>query len=92
MSMKEHERLAEIVEQFLQQWCVDGAELRCTEIALFAKFRLFWAQATNRWIHEASFSDFHAEMQRRGYRSVRTSRRYWYGLKLRKKPGGFPPQ
>lgn len=86
MSMNDRENFAEIVGQFLEQYCEHGADLRVTEIALFAKFRVFWAQAAHRWIHEASFRDFHAEMERRGYRFARTSRRYWYGLKLRKMP------
>ena len=85
MCMNEREKFAEMVGQFLEQYCEEGADLRVTERDLFVQFRLFWAQATHRWIHEAPFSDFHAEMRRRGYRFVRTSRHYWYGLHLRKK-------
>lgn len=85
MRMNERDNFAEIVDQFLEQCCEEGADLRVTEMDLFAQFRLVWAQTTQRWIHEAPFSDFHAEMKRRGYRFVRTSRHYWYGLHLRKK-------
>jgi hypothetical protein len=83
--MHERDNFAEIAGQFLEQYCEEGADLRVTERKLFAQFRLFWAQATQRWIHEAPLSDFHAELYRRGYRFERTSRRYWYGLHLRKK-------
>jgi len=79
---------SEIVSQFLEEWCEDGADLHVTELALFEKFRVFWAQVTHKWIHEASFDEFHAEMKRRGYRFVRNPRRAWYGLRLRKKPKG----
>jgi len=88
MRMNDRENFAEIVGQFLEECCEGGADLHVTELALFAKFRVFWAQTTHRWIHEASFGEFHAEMQRRGYRFARTPRRSWYGLKLRRKPRG----
>ena len=86
--MNDRKDFAEIVDQFLEKWCEDGANLHVTELALFEKFRVFWAEATQKWIHEASFDEFHTEIKRRGYRFVRNPRRVWYGLKLRKKPKG----
>ncbi len=84
--MNETGKFAEIVDQFLEEWCHQGADLSVTQLALFEKFRVFWAQASHRWIDEASFHDFAIEMQRRGYQSSRKGKRYWYGLTLRKKP------
>jgi len=78
----EQGNVSEIVEQFLDQWCEQGTNLRVTERALFAKFRVFWGQATDRWIHEAPFSEFHAELKSRGFRPTSTGRHYWYGLRL----------
>ena len=86
MSRFDQENFSELVSQFLAQWCEDGADLHVTELALFAKFRVFWAQSTRHWIHEASYQEFHTEMLRQGYRFARTPRRTWFGLKLRKKP------
>lgn len=86
--MEDDRNFSEIVGRFLEECCEQGTNLHVTELALFAKFRTFWAQETHRWIHEASFNAFHAEMKRRGYRFARTPRRSWYGLKLRKKPKG----
>lgn len=76
----------QIVDTFLAEWCQHGERLSVTQLALFNKFRVFWAQETKHWVDEASFNDFAAEMQRRGYRASQTGRRYWYGLALRKKP------
>ncbi len=84
--MNETSDFSEIVDQFLEEWCQQGADLTVTQLALFEKFRVFWAQASQRWIDEASFLDFSLEMQRRGYRASRKGKRYWYGLTLRKKP------
>jgi len=84
--MNETGNFAEIVEQFLEEWCYQGADLSVTQLALFKKFRVFWAQTTQHWIDEASFHELSIEMQRRGYRASRKGKRYWYGLKLRKKP------
>ncbi|MDQ6660930.1 MAG: hypothetical protein M3Z24_08185, partial [Chloroflexota bacterium] len=66
--MNEIGNFSEIVGQFLDQWCQQDTHLYVTQIALFKKFSVFWAQSTHRWIHEASFHDFEREMQRRGYR------------------------
>lgn len=84
--MNETDNFAEIVDQFLEEWCHLGADLSVTQLALFEKFRVFWAQESHHWIDEASFHDFSLEMQRRGYQSSRKGKRYWYGLTLRKKP------
>ena len=84
--MNETGNFSEIVDQFLEDWCDQGADLSVTQLALFEKFRVFWAQASHRWIDEASFLDFSIEMQRRGYQASRKGKRYWYGLTLRKKP------
>lgn len=86
MNKFDQENFSELVRQFLALWCEEGADLHTTELALFNKFRVFWAQATHRWTHEASYSELHAELQRRGYHFARVPKRTWYGLKLRKKP------
>ncbi len=83
--MNEREDFAEIVDQFLEEWCLHSPNVSVTQFALFKKFRVFWAQATQHWIHEASLQDLSREMQRRGYRSSRQGKR-WYGVSLRKKP------
>jgi hypothetical protein len=82
MDTNEQENVSEIVDQFLNQWCDRGTNLRVTERALFAKFRVFWGQSTDRWIHQAPFNEFHAELKNRGFRPTSTGRRYWYGLCL----------
>ena len=84
MGTNEQGNISEIVDQFLDQWCDQGADLYVTERALFAKFRVFWGQATDRWIHEAPFNEFHAELKSRGFRLAPTGRHYWYGLRLRR--------
>ncbi|GAC1657392.1 MAG: hypothetical protein NVS4B7_02780 [Ktedonobacteraceae bacterium] len=84
--MNEPKIFAEIVDEFLEKWCEKGPELRVTELALFAKFRVYWAQEAQRWIHEASFHDFQAALKQRGYSSSRKGRRYWFGLHLRNRP------
>jgi hypothetical protein len=84
MGTNEQGIVSEIVEQFLDQWCDQGTNLRVTERALFTKFRVFWGQETARWIHEAPFSEFHAELKSRGFRLASTGRHYWYGLRLRR--------
>jgi hypothetical protein len=78
----EQETVAKIVDQFLDQWCDQGRNLRVTERALFAKFRVFWGQTTDKWIHEAPFNEFHTALKSRGFRPTSTGRRYWYGLRL----------
>jgi len=78
----EQENVSQIVDQFLNQWCEQGTHLRVTERALFAKFRIFWGQTTDQWIHEAPFNAFHTALKNRGFRLTSTGRRYWYGLRL----------
>ena len=77
---------SEVVDQFLEQWCVSGNGLHVVDKALFPKFRAFWTQMTGKKEHPALMGQFRVELTQRGFRSNGAKRPRWYGLDLRKRP------
>src|SRR5690242_20335218 len=82
----QEQHFPEIVQQFLEKYCVSGSGLYVVDKTLFPKFRVFWLQTTQQAEHPALLGQFRVELTRRGYRSNGAKQPRWYGLSLRKRP------
>ena len=85
MTAEDQIPFAEIVGQFLEQWCDQGTRYHAPDQPLCTKFRAFWVRLT----HQAASSDvleaFRAELLHRGYQLLAGKHAYWEGLSLRRK-------
>jgi hypothetical protein len=83
MEVETRKTFSEVVDQFLEQNCVYGADLHIADRKLFPLFRTFWQQTMGETAHQALLGQFRVALTERGYRSTGGKRPRWYGLSLR---------
>jgi hypothetical protein len=73
---------AEMVDQFLAQYCQRGTGFHVSDRQLFAQFRRYWISTSPQSTHPALLGQYRVELTERGYRSQGGKRPHWYGLSL----------
>jgi hypothetical protein len=82
MNPDTQDTFAEMVDQFLERYCLRGPDLHVSDRQLFAHFRMYWLSTAQQSAHPALLGQYRVELTERGYRSRGGKRPRWYGLSL----------